>query len=70
MMLFVPPHRREKVRQKLDRLIHVPFQFDVAGSQIVFFAPETDYSNEERAREHFPAGAFVELSDEPRRLAA
>ena len=69
MVLFVPPHRQEEVRRRLDRLIHVPFQFEVAGSQIVFFAPETDYSNEERAREHCPAGTFVEL-EEPRRLAA
>src|SRR5262245_1973750 len=35
LLLFVEPDRQESVRQALDGLIHVPFQFESAGSQIV-----------------------------------
>ena len=54
MMLFVPPDRHEQVQQKFDRLIHVPFKFESRGSEIVFFEPETDYSNEDLARQAIP----------------
>jgi len=70
MVLFVPPDRQEDVKRKLDRLIHVPFKFEVAGSQIVFFDPERDYSSEELARRNVPVETFVELSEEPNRFAA
>jgi D-glycero-alpha-D-manno-heptose-7-phosphate kinase len=45
------------VRERLDRLIHVPFQFDYSGSTIIFFDHETDYSAEEliRAQQHIRA---------------
>jgi len=70
MMLFVPPDRQEDVKRKLDRLIHVPFKFECAGSQIVFFERETDYSNEELARKNAPIEQFCELSEEAGRFAA
>jgi D-glycero-alpha-D-manno-heptose-7-phosphate kinase len=70
MMLFVPPDRQEDVKRKLDRLIHVPFKFEASGSQIVFFDPERDYSNEELARKNVPVEMFSELSEEPSRFAA
>jgi len=65
MLLFVPPDRQDAVKQKLSRLIHVPFKFEFSGSQIVLFDRETDYSQEERARENAPVAMFFELSDEP-----
>jgi D-glycero-alpha-D-manno-heptose-7-phosphate kinase len=37
--LFVPPERQPDVRAALDRLIHVPFKFESAGSQIVVYQP-------------------------------
>ena len=37
MLLFVPPDRRQRVQEKLSRLIHVPFKFEATGSQIVLF---------------------------------
>lgn len=40
MLLFVPPERRADVRRRLDRLIHVPFQFEFNGSQIIFYEAE------------------------------
>ena len=70
MMLFVPPDRHAEVRQALDRLIHVPFKFESRGSEIVFFEPETDYSNEDLAREAIPIERFTELCEEAGRFAA
>jgi D-glycero-alpha-D-manno-heptose-7-phosphate kinase len=51
LLLFVEPDRQEAVRRALDGLIHVPFQFESAGSQIVFYEPGTDYLEAERIRE-------------------
>ena len=31
---------------------HAPFRFETAGSQIIFYDPETEYLTEERAREN------------------
>lgn len=36
LLLFVPPEKQAAVRDRLRNLIHVPFQFDYAGSQIIF----------------------------------
>jgi len=37
MLLFVPPEKQNEVREKLKKLIYVPFKFESAGSQIIFF---------------------------------
>ncbi len=63
MLLFVPPERQERVRQKFNRLIHVPFKFESQGSQIVFLEPEIDYSNEDLARQGLPPESFQELEE-------
>jgi D-glycero-alpha-D-manno-heptose-7-phosphate kinase len=63
MLLFVPPHLQEKVRQKLHKLIHVPFKFEYSGSQIIFFDPEEDYSHEEKIRSKQSITDFRELAD-------
>lgn len=62
LLLFVPPERREPVRQALDSLIHVPFRFESAGSQVIFFDREADYLAEEQQRAAMPARAFRELA--------
>jgi D-glycero-alpha-D-manno-heptose-7-phosphate kinase len=62
MLLFVPPAVQNKVREKLNKLICVPFKFEFSGSQIIFFDPEEDYSVEERARAHQAIQAFDELA--------
>jgi D-glycero-alpha-D-manno-heptose-7-phosphate kinase len=51
LLLFATPERQEEIREELSELIHVPFNFEFAGSQIIFFDPEVDYSAEEKARE-------------------
>ncbi len=63
MLLFVPPSEQKKVRRKLKQLLHMPFQFEYGGSQIIFFDPENDYSAEEKARERLPIQAFRELDE-------
>ena len=62
MLLFVHPSDHNKVREKLKRLIYVPFKFESGGSQIIFFEPEEDYSAEESARASQPIQAFEELT--------
>ena len=61
MLLFVPPGRQAAVSQALHHLIHVPFQFEFSGSQIIFFEPELDYSAEERQRTKQIVQPFREL---------
>ena len=43
MLFFVPPERRQKVRDRLAKLLYVPFAFHDLGSQIVYYAPEENY---------------------------
>jgi D-glycero-alpha-D-manno-heptose-7-phosphate kinase len=62
MLLFVPLDKQEAVREKLNRLICVPFDFEFSGSQIIFFDPEADYSAEERDRASRAIGQFRELT--------
>jgi D-glycero-alpha-D-manno-heptose-7-phosphate kinase len=61
LLLFVPPEHRERVRARLEHLIHVPFRFEFSGSQVIFFEPETDYSAEEQARAAQTVAEFREL---------
>ena len=64
LLLFVAPSRQSKVRQRLRKLIHVPFKFESLGSQIIFFDPEEDYTVEEEARSKQQILAFKELSQD------
>ncbi len=63
LLLFVPPSKQQKVRERLNMLIHVPFKFEFSGSQIIFFDLEEDYSAEEKARAARPIQVFKELSE-------
>jgi len=63
MLLFVPPGKQKKVREKLARLLYLPFTFESWGSQVVYFDPEKDYSSYERLRKRQALSAFRELSD-------
>ncbi len=61
MVLFVPPERREQVREGLKNLVHVPFRLEGHGSQIIFYDPEEDFSGVERERATLPIKEFREL---------
>jgi len=50
MLLFVAPGKQSRVREALKKFICVPFHFEFAGSQVIFFEPERDYSVEDKAR--------------------
>jgi D-glycero-alpha-D-manno-heptose-7-phosphate kinase len=62
MLLFVEPHNRQRVRERLGSLLHVPFRFSFGGSQVVLFEPEQDYSAEERDRATRTLRPFRELA--------
>jgi len=62
MLLFVHPSQQANVREELSRLIHVPFKFESAGSQIIFFDAEEDYSDADQARANQSLDAFQELA--------
>lgn len=51
LLLFAPPDKHADILRALDGRIHVPFEFDSAGSQIIFYEPGVDYREAERARE-------------------
>jgi D-glycero-alpha-D-manno-heptose-7-phosphate kinase len=61
IVLFAPPARQAAIRERLEKLIHVPVKFEFGGSQIIFFDREEDYSAEERARSAQAIDAFREL---------
>jgi D-glycero-alpha-D-manno-heptose-7-phosphate kinase len=62
LLLFVPPENHAAVTEALSGRLHVPFEFEAAGSQIIFYEPETDYQEAERARRGQGLVAFKELS--------
>ncbi|MEI6213383.1 MAG: hypothetical protein WCP10_04690 [Desulfuromonadales bacterium] len=40
ILFFVRPEDRERLRQGLAPLLHVPFRFDTLGSQVIYFTEE------------------------------
>jgi D-glycero-alpha-D-manno-heptose-7-phosphate kinase len=62
LLLFVPPEKQAEVALALDGRLHVPFEFENAGSQIIFYEPGVDYREAEKARRQRPRVAFKELS--------
>jgi D-glycero-alpha-D-manno-heptose-7-phosphate kinase len=61
LLLFAPPERHARVRERLDQLTYVPFKFEFNGSQVIFCEQEADYSAEERGRSGRPLPVFREL---------
>jgi len=62
MLLFVPPSKQNEVKERLKKLICVPFEFESSGSQIIFYDPEIDYSAEDNARLGQQIAPFRELT--------
>ena len=63
MLLFVPPERQARVLECFKHLVHVPFQFESGGSQIIFCEQEEDYEAVERVRVGQNITPFQELQD-------
>jgi len=68
LLLFVPPSSQKRVRDTLSRLIHVPFNFEHGGSQVIFYEPQQDYIEIERDLASRDVESFRELESlaEPR----
>lgn len=43
MLFFVKPELQPKVKERLKKLLYVPFAFENLGSQIIYYAPETNF---------------------------
>lgn len=43
LLVFAPPGRRRHVEKALSHYLHVPFDFEPTGSQIVLYDPEQEY---------------------------
>ena len=65
MLFFVPPEYQANVAQQLAGLIQVSFRFEFSGSQIAYYNPGLDYSNEDRIRQNATIDEFRELTDKP-----
>jgi D-glycero-alpha-D-manno-heptose-7-phosphate kinase len=52
---YVPRGCQQQVRERLRNLLWVPFRFDTSGSQIIFYSPQQDYAELDRARSERPA---------------
>lgn len=63
LLLFAPPDKQPAILASLESLIHVPFEFEAGGSQIIFYEPGVDYQEAEAARQNRPAVLFKEFSD-------
>ncbi len=50
LLLFAPPERHRRIRERLSRLLHVPFRFEQTGSQIIFADREQEYDGDEPFR--------------------
>lgn len=50
ILFFVKPERQKNVRKILPKLLEVPFNFETAGSQVIFYKPEYMYECEEKSR--------------------
>jgi D-glycero-alpha-D-manno-heptose-7-phosphate kinase len=50
LLLFVPPEKQPAVLNAMQGRIHVPFEFESGGSQIIFYEPGVDYQEADLAR--------------------
>jgi D-glycero-alpha-D-manno-heptose-7-phosphate kinase len=53
MLFYVPPERREALRQRLKKLLCVPFGFSSKGSDVVVYEPEEPYDRSLAAEREF-----------------
>lgn len=52
MLFYVPPEKRQAVRQQLKHLLCVPFSFSSRGSHVVVYEPEEMYDKALTAERH------------------
>ena len=64
LLLFAPPECHARIRQRLEQLLVIPFQFEFTGSQIIFFDREEDHSAAEADRAKRTIQGFREMQRE------
>jgi D-glycero-alpha-D-manno-heptose-7-phosphate kinase len=62
LLLFVPPEAQKKVIKKFNKLIYVPFQFEYAGSQIIFYDPRDNHPDLDEERRKNLINPFQEMT--------
>jgi D-glycero-alpha-D-manno-heptose-7-phosphate kinase len=60
MLLFAAPSDHARIRERLRKLVHVPFRFERGGSRILVFDPEQDYGRQTESRVASSVEAFQE----------
>ena len=45
ILFFAPPSAQKKIKEKLKKLLFVPFKFENSGTQIIFYQPNGEYEN-------------------------
>ena len=63
LLLYVPIEKQSDVKQKLSHLLHVPFNFEPKGSQIIFVDEHKKYKEEEQSQAKNVLNPFVELKE-------
>ena len=63
LLLYVPHDKQPVMKKELSHLLHVPFNFEASGSQIIYFDQHKEYKEEERSQEENAHTPFVELKD-------
>jgi D-glycero-alpha-D-manno-heptose-7-phosphate kinase len=43
MLFFAKPEDQAQIKERLDKLLYVPFTFENLGSQIIYYAPEANF---------------------------
>ena len=43
MVTIITPELQHNVKEKLKKLLYVPFKFENLGSQIIYYAPEDNF---------------------------
>ena len=46
LLFYVPEEKQGNVKKALDNLLHVPFAFEDAGTDVIYYSPE-NYSPDE-----------------------
>jgi D-glycero-alpha-D-manno-heptose-7-phosphate kinase len=65
LLFFVPPVKQTVVRKALAPLLQVPFAFETAGSQILFYEPGVDYQEAEKDRQNQALAGVSRLAMQP-----
>lgn len=41
LIFYVQPEKQEKVKKAMERLLHIPFEFETGGTQVIHYTPES-----------------------------